>query len=61
MNQGQYLRTLTKLGLTPYSVKTERALGLAQRQLARLAAGTTKPSPMLERLLEALLTLQAKS
>jgi hypothetical protein len=57
MNQAQYLRALQKLGLTPFSVKTERALGLAQRQLARLAAGTTAPSPMLQRLLEMSLAL----
>ena len=58
MNQAQYLRALQKLGLTPFSVKTERALGLAQRQLARLAAGTTAPSPMLQRLLQCLQMLE---
>jgi len=39
-------------------VQTRKALGLEARQLARLAAGTTAPSPMLQRLLQCLQMLE---
>ena len=60
MTTKQYLEILHQLDLAPYGVKASQALGLKMRQLARLAAGTTKPSPMLARLLEALIALKAR-
>lgn len=55
-----YLRALDALNLTPYGNDTVDRLGIRKRQLGRLAAGTTKPSLMLQRLLEALIDLEAR-
>jgi hypothetical protein len=58
MTTEYYLRSLKTLGLAPFGVATRTALGLKHRQLARLAGGTTVPSPTLWRLLEALIKLK---
>lgn len=59
MTTRQYLNALKTLELTPFGVETRKVLGLRHRQLARLAAGDTEPSPMLARLLEALIALKS--
>lgn len=56
MTTEQYLRTLKKLGLTPHGKATREVLGLSARQLARLANGKLKPTPMLARLLACLVS-----
>jgi hypothetical protein len=58
MTTKQYLAALKNLRLHPHGVQTRKALGLEARQLARLAAGTTAPSPMLQRLLQCLQMLE---
>lgn len=57
---GGYRRALEALNLTPFGNVTGDRLGLKKRQLARLAAGSTKPSATLQRLLEALIELKAR-
>src|SRR5258705_10867845 len=39
MTRAAYLKALRGLNLRPYGLQTQAALGLARRQLARLAAG----------------------
>ena len=51
MTKKQYLDSLKKLGLTPYSKATMAALGLKMRQLTRYASGTSKPTQTIELLL----------
>jgi hypothetical protein len=60
MSTEDYLAALWFLGLLPTGMATRAALGLKGRQLARLAAGTTVPSAMLSRLLEALIALKTR-
>ena len=50
MTTEQYLAALKKLGLTPASKATAKALGLSLRQCQRIAAGA-KPSDMLSHLI----------
>jgi hypothetical protein len=52
MTTAQYLKALRQLGLSPHAESTREALGLQKRQLARLAAGVTKPTQTLKLLLE---------
>jgi hypothetical protein len=58
MSTDDYLFALQSLGLAPFGLATRSVLGLQARQLARLAAGSTAPSAMLIRLLEALIKLK---
>jgi hypothetical protein len=58
MSPEGYLQALDTLGLSPFGRATKAALGLQLRQLGRLAAGVTAPSPTLQRLLEALVALK---
>lgn len=51
MTTAEYLKILARLGLPPYGQATREALGLSERQIARLAKGNTLVTPTLERLL----------
>ena len=46
MSAHQYLAALRRLGLTPASRDTARALGLSVRQCQRIAAGGAVPGPV---------------
>lgn len=60
MTKQQYLNALKKLDVAPYSIAAGDLLGLEHSQLARLASGKRAPTPMLERLLAALIELKNK-
>ena len=60
MNTAQYLASLKKLGLTPYSKEAGAKLGIGASQLARYASGEHKPTKTIELLLLELLKNQRR-
>jgi hypothetical protein len=59
MTPDQFVASLKKLGYRPQSKKAAEALGVSVRQLQRWGSGENEVTPTIERLLGALIVVQA--